>query len=491
MLFNSFIFILVFFPIVFLLYFFLNKKGLIFFSKIFLIFSSLFFYSWWNIYYLPLILFSIIFNYFIAVLIIKNNSKINILTKKLVLIFALTFNISLLAYFKYSDFLIENTNIFLNFEIPLLNLALPLAISFFTLQQIMFLIDSYEGLVNDINFFNYAVFVTFFPQLISGPIVHHKEMIPQFSDSKNRFFNSKNISLGIFLFSIGLFKKVILADFFSVYVHNGFDLSNHLNFFEAWLVSFSYTFQLYFDFSGYTDMALGIAIMLNIKLPINFNSPYKSLSIIEFWQRWHITLTNFITTYLYTPMIRSMKRISFHKAMLITFVTFLIAGIWHGASWMFIIFGALHGIGLVINHYWRKLKIKLNRLLSWIITFNFINFTFIFFRSNDIDDALKILSGMFGVNEFVLPRFLLNEGFLAKIFNVRFGGWVINVDPLGGIYLIPLLVSSLIIVLFFSNSNELVKKFKFDLVHLTFILFLFICAFRELNEFSEFLYFNF
>tara|TARA_B110000444_G_scaffold251277_2_gene278888 strand:- start:1357 stop:2832 length:1476 start_codon:yes stop_codon:yes gene_type:complete len=491
MLFNSFIFILVFFPIVFSLYFFLNKKGLFFFSKIFLVFSSLFFYSWWNIYYLPLILFSIIFNYFIAVLIIKNNSKINILTKKFLLIFALIFNISLLAYFKYSDFLIENTNIFLNFEIPLLNLALPLAISFFTLQQIMFLIDSYEGLVNDINFFNYTVFVTFFPQLISGPIVHHKEMIPQFSDPKNRFFNSKNISLGIFLFSIGLFKKVILADFFSVYVHNGFDLSNHLNFFEAWLVSFSYTFQLYFDFSGYTDMALGIAIMLNIKLPINFNSPYKSLSIIEFWQRWHITLTNFITTYLYTPMIRSMKRISFHKAMLITFITFLIAGIWHGASWMFIIFGALHGIGLVINHYWRKLKIKLNRLLSWIITFNFINFTFIFFRSNDIDDALKILSGMFGVNEFVLPRFLLNEGFLAKIFNVQFGGWVINVDPLGGIYLIPLIVSSLIIVLFFRNSNELVKKFKFDLVHLTFIIFLFICAFRELNEFSEFLYFNF
>ena len=404
----------------------------------------------------------------------------------------LLFNVGLLVYFKYMDFFISNTNTVFGSDMELLHLALPLAISFFTLQQIMFLIDGYEGLVKEKNFLNYITFVTFFPQLIAGPIVHHKEMMPQFFSVRNKVKNYKNIALGLFIFSIGLFKKVVIADTFAEWATNGFDLATTLNLFEAWVTSLSYTFQLYFDFSGYTDMAIGLALLFNIRLPINFNSPYKATGMIDFWQRWHITLSNFITTYIYTPIVRSFNKLTFHKAMLATVITFLIAGLWHGASWMFVIFGGLHGIGLITNHYWKKRKIKMNKVLAWFITFNFVNITFVFFRAKEWDDAIKVLGSMFSLDYIVLPNinFLQNKlTFLNQYINIQYGGFITNIQ--GGYHTVYWLVLAFIMTILCKNSIELLTKFKTNKKYLVISFFLLSYTLGEMNSISEFLYFNF
>ena len=232
-------------------------------------------------------------------------------SKKTLLTFSIVANIALLGYFKYTDFMIDNFNILTDANVPTLDLALPLAISFFTFQQISYLVDSYKQETKEYDFLNYALFVTFFPQLIAGPIVHHKEMMPQFAKTRNKVKNYRNIAMGLFIFSIGLFKKVVIADTFAVWATQGFDVATTLNLFEAWATSLSYTFQLYFDFSGYTDMAIGAALLFNIKLPINFNSPYKALGIQDFWRRWHITLSRFLKDYIYIPLGGNRKGVFF------------------------------------------------------------------------------------------------------------------------------------------------------------------------------------
>jgi D-alanyl-lipoteichoic acid acyltransferase DltB (MBOAT superfamily) len=491
MLFNSYEFIFAFLPISFFVYFYLNKKRLTTAAKAWLVFTSLFFYSWWNIMYLPLILVSVLFNYTITNTMIEyDKSKKKYLSKKSLLQVGLLFNVGLLVYFKYMDFFISNVNTLFSPDIELLHLALPLAISFFTLQQIAFLIDSYEGLVKEKNFLDYTIFVTFFPQLIAGPIVHHKEMMPQFASVKNKVKNYKNIALGLFIFSIGLFKKVVIADTFAIWATNGFDIATTLNLFEAWVTSLSYTFQLYFDFSGYTDMAIGVALLFNIRLPINFNSPYKSTGMIDFWQRWHITLSNFITTYIYTPLIRSFERLTFHKAMFATVITFLIAGLWHGASWMFVIFGGLHGLGIVVNHYWqKKIKIKINKILAWLITFNFVNIAFVFFRAKEWDDAIKVLGSMFSLNNIILPNALEGRlGFLTD-FGINFGGFVTNIR--GDFYTTIWILFGFIMVLMFKNSIQKINDFQLNYTTVLLAGFSFTFSVLMLNKVSEFLYFNF
>ena len=255
MLFNSYEFIFLFLPVTFFIYFFLNKRKLSLASKVWLIFSNLLFYSWWNIIYLPLILASVLFNYVIGVFLSKQLKPTNV-SKKQLLVFGILINLSILGYFKYADFFIENINLVSGSTLSAFNLVLPLAISFFTFQQIAYLVDSYQGLVKERNLLNYITFVTFFPQLIAGPIVHHKEMMPQFSSVKNKIKNYENIAKGCFIFSIGLFKKVVIADTLFVYTSAGFNEPIALNLIEAWFTSLSYTFQLYFDFSGYSDMAI-------------------------------------------------------------------------------------------------------------------------------------------------------------------------------------------------------------------------------------------
>lgn len=350
-----------------MLYFSLNKLGYYQTAKGVLVIFSLYFYAYFNINYLPIIITSILVNYLIGRLLSKSSFK---LKRKLFLWTGIGFNVGLLGYFKYYDFFISNLNAVFQTNYTLKHILLPLGISFFTFQQLAYVIDNYRKSVIIPSFLDYCNFVTFFPQLIAGPIVLPEEMLPQFENPKNRHICFKNLFDGLYIFSIGLAKKVIIADSIATFVNVGFSGTfDHLTIAEAWLVSLSYTFQLYFDFSGYCDMAIGIGRMFNIKLPINFNSPYISQNFQEFWKRWHMTLNRFLTQYLYFPLGGSRKGEC--RTYINTLTTFLVSGVWHGAGWTFIIWGFLHGIGVVINRMWKKTGYVLPKILAILITFFF------------------------------------------------------------------------------------------------------------------------
>ena len=481
MIFSSYEFIFIFLPVTFFVYFYLNKNK---FTKIatgFLALASLFFYSWWNLIYLPLILISVLVNYLISLYLLKPSKK-----NKSFLIIGIIFNLSLLGYFKYSDFFIQNVNVVFNTSYSLLYLTLPLAISFFTFQQIAFLVDSYKGYVKKNKFLNYLVFVTFFPQLIAGPIVHHKEMMPQFSESVNKSIIYKNVYLGFFIFSIGLFKKVVLADSFAIWASYGFDVMDQLSLIEAWVTSLSYTFQLYFDFSGYTDMAIGAALLFNIKLPLNFNSPYKSKNIRDFWTRWHITLSRFLRDYIYIPL--GGNQDGNFKMYSNILITFLIGGLWHGAAWTFIFWGFLHAIAIIIHRLWIITGISLNRVVAWFLTFNFINITWIFFRVETWEDAFKILKGMFGFSGIVLPNMLQNYAvFSGK--QVLFGEVYENFNYDNEITF--WLLIGLCTCLFFKNSYQVINSYQPSNKIVAFIVIIFLISIMNLDKNAEFIYFNF
>ncbi|MGD1911300.1 MAG: MBOAT family O-acyltransferase, partial [Rivularia sp. (in: cyanobacteria)] len=308
MLFNSLEFIFLYLPITLSIFFGIGKFGNYRFAIVFLVAASLSFYGWWNPPYLLLLIFSLIFNYFIGSA-LSEKLKIK-LGKKLLLTLGIIVNLALIGYFKYANFFVSTVGDLLGRNFNLENIILPLAISFFTFQQIAYLVDAYKGETKEYNLLDYCLFVTFFPQLIAGPIVHHKEVMPQFEDKSTYRFNPENMAVGITIFSLGLFKKVIFADNIAAYATPVFTAASQgraPTLVEAWVGALAYTLQLYFDFSGYSDMAIGIARMFGIKLPINFNSPYKAISISDFWRRWHITLSNFLRDYLYIPLGGSRK----------------------------------------------------------------------------------------------------------------------------------------------------------------------------------------
>jgi len=477
MLFNSYIFIFAFLPFTFIVYFYLNHKKAHNSSKIFLVASSLFFYAWWNVIYLPIILCSILFNYTFSNFFLRDNSK------KPLLFLGILFNLSLLGFFKYYDFFVENINFIFSSHAELLDLALPLAISFFTFQQISYLVDSYRGEIKNQKFLDYALFVTFFPQLIAGPIVHHKEMMPQFADENRQKRDFKNITMGIFIFSLGLFKKVVIADSFAVWATHGFDIAEQLNLFAAWFTSLSYTFQLYFDFSGYTDMAIGVALLFNIKLPINFNSPYKAKDIQDFWRRWHMTLSRFLRDYIYIPLggNRRGELLTYTNLML----TFVLGGLWHGAGWTFLFWGFLHGLALVIHRLWKSFGFRLYSWLAWFLTFNFINISWVFFRAKEWDDAIKVLGSMFSLDNMVLPKVLESKLEFLSSYGVDFGFFYWYMET---IIWIPL---AFLLVLFSKNSMEILDGFTLNYRTAIFTGILFTAGVVGLNRVSEFLYFNF
>ena len=484
MLFNSYEFIFLFLPVTFFVYFYLNHLRLTEASKAFLVVASLFFYAWWNVDYLPLILLSMVVNYAIGRELANHKQRNRRYNPKVLLTVGVTFNLGLLGYFKYADFFIENINR-LGADLPLLHLALPLAISFYTFQQIAYLVDSYRGQTQEYDFLNYAVFVTFFPQLIAGPIVHHAEMMPQFAKLRNKVKNPANIALGLFIFFMGLFKKVVIADTFAQWATQGFDVAKSLNMTEAWVTSLSYTFQLYFDFSGYTDMAIGAALLFNIRLPMNFYSPYKAVNIQDFWRRWHITLSHFLRDYLYIPLGGNRK--GRFRTYLNLFVTFLLGGIWHGAGWTFVAWGALHGAALVIHRIWRDLKLKMPKLLGWFITFNFINFAWVFFRAKNFDDALKVIKGMFGGFPILDDSLKDPLGFLEH-FGMHFGHWtkIFAHESHMGWWLL----GGFVVTLLLPNSMQLKDRFKTNWFYLLWTLLAFTAVFLLYRK-SEFIYFNF
>jgi D-alanyl-lipoteichoic acid acyltransferase DltB (MBOAT superfamily) len=400
MLFSSWQFLLLFLPVTFFVYFWLNRQRLMTAGKTWLVLASLVFYAQWNSSYLPLILTSILLNFAIGTGLAqghpkgagRKNSRHHEINRRVVLTTGIVANLLLLGYYKYTDFLLHNLNQVLGFAYSPPQIVLPLAISFFTFTQIAYLVDSYRGETAEYDLLNYSLFVTFFPHLIAGPIVHHGDIMPQFASRWTLAMRYPNIQRGLFIFSIGIFKKVVIADTFANWANAGFDGGQTLNFYEAWATSLAYTFQLYFDFSGYCDMAIGVSLLFNVWLPINFNSPYKALDIQDFWRRWHITLSNFLRDYLYIPL--GGNRVSPPRLYANLLATFVLGGLWHGATWMFVIWGALHGGALVAHRLWQKLLAPMPRLPAWLITFIFVNFAWVFFRAKTLDDAQRVISGM-------------------------------------------------------------------------------------------------
>ncbi|MCH5339023.1 MAG: MBOAT family protein [Acetatifactor sp.] len=397
MLFNSYIFVLLFLPLCVIGYFALNriKTGA---ANLFLLGMSLWFYGYLNPRYLTIICSSILLNYCLSFLIRRSLER---RLKKVLLILGIVTNLGILGYFKYMDFFISNFNGLFQTDFGLLHIALPLGISFFTFQQLSFIVDTYWGKVNETDFVTYACYVSFFPQLVAGPIVTHDEFLPQFLNQKNRSVNWENLARGIYTFVLGLSKKVIIADSFGLVVSAGYIVIPDLNSPSAIFFILSYTLQIYFDFSGYCDMAIGIGRMFNIELPGNFNSPYKAVSITDFWDRWHMTLTRFFTKYVYIPLGGNRKGTV--RTCVNVMIVFLLSGLWHGASWNFVFWGGCHGLLMVIE---RLLKNKLERIPKIIrgcFTFLFVNVMWVFFRAANFGQAFEILGKVFTGGKGGLP----------------------------------------------------------------------------------------
>ena len=420
MLFNSYVFLFAFLPVTLVVYELLSRWAGKQACILWLTAASIFFYGWWSWPFAALLVASITFNAIIGHWLLKGRGSER--QRKNTLLFGVGANLALLGYFKYANFLVEALSPLIPGGLQMATVILPIAISFHTFQQIAFLIDARHRTVKEFSISGYFLFVTFFPQLVAGPIVHHNEMMPQYAGKDAKRITPDNLAIGLSLFAIGLFKKVILADLTSRWADPVFAAASRgvdLSLAEAWIGTLAFTFQLYFDFSGYSDMALGLARMLGIVLPLNFQSPYKAASIIEFWQRWHMTLTRFFNQYLYTPMTLAAVRRRAHKGFSIstrairdpaefatrlalpTIVTMTVIGIWHGAGFQFMVFGFLHGVYLTINHAWRTFRqgAKPNtwkRRLGMATTFVAVAVSFVFFRADSLETALRVLGPMAG-----------------------------------------------------------------------------------------------
>ncbi|BAL25886.1 MBOAT family protein [Azoarcus sp. KH32C] len=412
MLFNSYPFLLAFLPITLLGFFVLGRlgKGV---GAGWLAACSLFFYAWWDYRYLALLLGSIMGNYLAGGYIARHAGA---LKGRRALTLAVAANLLLLAYYKYADFFVASLNAVTGGGIPLLGVILPIGISFFTFTQIAFLADAYAGKVTEYRFVYYLLFVTYFPHLIAGPVLHHKEMMPQFDEDRNYRPDASSIAIGVTIFTIGLAKKVLIADSLADYATPVFSAQAEApSLFIAWGGALAYTFQLYFDFSGYSDMAIGLSRLFGVRLPLNFNSPYKASNITEFWRRWHMTLSRFLKDYLYIPLGGNRHGPLRRKVNLM--ITMVLGGLWHGAGWNFVIWGALHGFFLAVNHAWQdasgripvRLPPRLARGLAVFLTFLCVVFAWVYFRAPDLGTANRFVVGMLGGWGAALPESILSH----------------------------------------------------------------------------------
>jgi len=398
MLFNSYPFVFAFFPALILGYAVLEAIGLSRAIPLLLIGASLFFYGWWNWHYLFLFGFSIIFNFFWAGTLAPgaNADGTRRESSRMALGMGVAVNLALLGFFKYRNFAAASAGTLLGTHWKLPDLVLPLAISFFTFEQITYLVSARRGEADTDDLQSYLLFITFFPHLIAGPIVRYTDIYPQLNRNSRYVLRADNLSAGLMIFAIGLFKKVIIADTFKVWLDPIFDRSASPGLIDAWAATLAFAFEIYFDFSGYSDMAIGLARMFNVAFPENFDSPYKSRSPIEFWRRWHITLSFFLRDYLYIPLggnRRGRRRQYFNL-----FVTMLLGGLWHGADWTFVLWGAIHGMLLSMNHLWRDRKLAMPTGLAWALTFIAVTVAWVPFRAHSPERMAAMLSGMAGLH---------------------------------------------------------------------------------------------
>lgn len=486
MLFNSYIFILFFLPLTLILYYGLNHFRQENAAKIALIVMSLWFYAYFHVDYLIIILLSVLVNYGISriISVITHDTG-----RKMILFAGITGNIAVIFYFKYFNFVLDNVNYFLHTSFPLCAILMPLGISFFTFQQISYLVDSYRNETKSYGFVDYALFVTFFPQLIAGPIVFHEEMIPQFRDSERKKFNHEKFAMGLYCFAVGLSKKVLLADTMGKAVDWGFANPGSLSAAGTLVLSVLYVFQLYFDFSGYCDMAYGIASMFHIDLPINFNSPYKALSISDFWQRWHMSLTRFLRKYIYIPLGGNRK--GKNRTWINILVVYLVSGVWHGANWTFILWGGLHGIAQVVDRIFGNVWKKLPRLLQWLGTFLFFDFTVMLFRADSIRDFLILIRNLLtgkpgGIAYEMLQKLDVIE---LTYLEDHIGALKLLRECFQSVHMWVFLGISFFITLFGRNCYE--REFKPDIKKAIECIVLLIWSVMSLSGLSSFLYFNF
>lgn len=474
MLFNSLEFLLIFLPIVFVGYFLLAKFNFKKYTNLWLLIASLYFYAYYKIEFLSIILSSIVFNYIAGFFITRNYAQ---LTKKILLTVAVVGNLGLLCYYKYFNFLINTLNTFNFTHFDTMKLMLPLGISFFTFQQISYLTDAYKGEVKHSNFIDYSLFVSFFPQLIAGPICTYKELIPQFEDFSKKVINRDNIKRGIFLITIGLIKKVLLADNFTDFIQDVIHQEAMTEFYTTWAFAFSIALQGYFDFSGYCDMALGLGALFNIELPINFDSPYKSKDISDYWRRWHITMGRFLKYHVYIPMGGS-RRGELRTYWNLFFV-FLVTGIWHGANWCCIFYGVINGLLVSVNKLWKKTNIFMNDKLAVFITFITMVFIAPLVMLKHIHQYFLSVKSMLGIHTAFVPATISN-------FNIVFSNEMLKLNLI-------LFVASFLIVFGMKNSNELAPKYlkvKNPMLTVLLVMVFTVCV-LSITKRSEFIYFNF
>lgn len=429
MLFNSYEFVFAFLPLSLLVYHSLRRLGCARAAILALTLLSLGFYGWWNPVYLLLIVPLIFVNYALALLIVPREGRSRRFARAW-MIAGVAGNLTVLGWFKYANFFVDNANALFGLELVLAKIVLPLGISFFTFQKIAILVDAYRGRLDRLDLVDFSLFVSFFPQLIAGPIVHHSEVLPQFR--RTGTLPPGYLTMGLTIFVIGLAKKVLLADSVAPYATQGFDAAaagSGLDFIASWTSALAYTAQLYFDFSGYSDMAIGAALLFGIRLPVNFASPYKAASVIDFWRRWHITLSRFLRDYLYFAL--GGNRHGQARGFASLFVTMLLGGLWHGANWTFVAWGALHGAYLAVNHAWRACRVRFfgesrpgiaERSGAYVLTFIAVVIGWVVFRAADIGSALAVLKGMAGLNGIAAasPSF---EG-LALAFGLLAAAWL-------------------------------------------------------------------
>lgn len=455
MLFNSFSFIFYFLPATLFVYFLLAYKKSSFAQMIWISCASFVFYACWKKIYLILLLVSVGVNYAFAEYLLRNKSKY-------VLTLGLIFNVAVLAYFKYRYFFVANIVALTNVHWSIKQIALPLGISFITFQKITYLLDIYRGHIQNNSFLKFLVFISFFPQLIAGPIVRYQQLVPQFGDQPKQF-RYHNFNLGLGLFIIGLAKKVLLADSAATYVdpaYHAWEQGQLLSLPEAWIAVLAYAMQIYFDFSGYSDMAIGLAKMLGVKLPINFNSPYKSTNIIDFWRRWHMTLSLFLRDFIYIPL--GGNRHGRLRKQFNLMITMLIGGLWHGANWTFVIWGGVHGLMLIINHAWiaalkyigwHALQVnKVYKFLSFCLTFIGVIFAWILFRAQKMATVKQVILSLFGCNGYSLP----NDSYFYQLPLQQFSLQYLKIQN-SAFYFISFLI---FLVLFLPNSQQIMRTLK-------------------------------
>lgn len=509
MLFNSYIFLFVFLPVCLACFWSLRKRKQNL-AILFLALTSLAFYAWWSIQALPILTLSIAVNYQFGCALSYNarrGAKNNA-----VLVAAIGANLLALGYFKYTAFILESWNILADswalstFQAP--QIVLPIGISFFTFTQIAYLVDCHRGTVRERSIVHYTLFVSYFPHILAGPVLHHAQLMPQFRNSSSAPINAQSLAFGILSFTIGLAKKLLLADPLGKYADalaNGAAANDVPMLLMSWTGALAYAFQIYYDFSGYSDMAIGVSSMLGITLPMNFNSPYKAWNIIEFWRRWHISLSTFLRDYLYIPL--GGNRFGAQRRYTNVMITMLLGGLWHGANWTFVVWGGAHGLFLLLNHAWRASPLgQLTRDgklkgLCMAFTFLCVCIAWVPFRAENMLTAGKVLSGMFGANGMSLPPSLADYPALAALagsLGVTFSQHVSNAPSPE---LAPLLLLAAGAIAFFTPASHVVAarlatepepglRRRMAAAYALAGLLLFVCILR-LDRESPFLYFQF